>query len=129
MSIAGNLRNPDCMTGITGIAGCGRMGAPMLAALRAGLPAHIAMIYAPMSAAPIAAPQARLSFMLGGDAADIVAIQPALSAIGTYFHYMGGPGMGMQAKVLNSPLAASHIVMTRMVLDGPIRREWKNRRC
>ena len=37
--------------------------------------------------------------------------------MGTNFHRMGAFGSGMQAKVLNNMLAASHTAMTRMVLD------------
>ncbi|MGH1331443.1 MAG: NAD(P)-dependent oxidoreductase [Paracoccaceae bacterium] len=85
--------------------------------LRARIPARIALIDAPMSGAQIAAIEGRLSFMLGGDAGDLARCQPLFSAMGAHFHRMGGFGAGMQAKVLNNLLAASHTAMTRLVLD------------
>ena len=50
--------------------------------LRARIPSHIALIDAPMSGAQIAAQEARLSFMLGGDVDDLDAAQPLFSAMG-----------------------------------------------
>ena len=85
--------------------------------LRARIPAHIALIDAPMSGAQIAAQEARLSFMIGGDTGDIDAVQPLFGAMGKHFHRMGEYGAGMQAKVLNNLLAASNTAMTRLVLD------------
>lgn len=85
--------------------------------LRARVPAHITLIDAPMSGAQVAAEEARLSFMLGGTAADLDAAQPLFDAMGRHFHRMGGFGAGMQAKVLNNLLAASNTAMTRLVLD------------
>ncbi|MCX7567588.1 NAD(P)-binding domain-containing protein [Sulfitobacter sp. F26169L] len=85
--------------------------------LRARIPARIALIDAPMSGAQIAAREARLSFMLGGNTADLDAAQPLFSAMGKHFHRMGEFGAGMQAKVLNNLLAASNTTMTRLVLD------------
>jgi len=85
--------------------------------LRARIPSHIALIDAPMSGAAIAAQEARLSFMLGGDTTDLDAAQPLFNAMGKHFHRMGEFGAGMQAKVLNNLLAASNTAMTRLVLD------------
>lgn len=85
--------------------------------LRARIPSHISLIDAPMSGAQIAAQEARLSFMLGGDESDLDAAQPLFSAMGKHFHRMGEFGAGMQAKVLNNLLAASNTAMTRLVLD------------
>lgn len=85
--------------------------------LRARIPSHIALIDAPMSGAQIAAEEARLSFMLGGDTAEIDAAMPLFHAMGKHFHRMGKYGSGMQAKVLNNLLAASNTAMTRLVLD------------
>ena len=85
--------------------------------LRARVPDHIALIDAPMSGAQIAAQEARLSFMLGGEPADLDAAQPLFAAMGSHFHRMGPYGSGMQAKVLNNLLAAANTAMTRLVLD------------
>ena len=85
--------------------------------LRARLPGHIALIDAPISGAAIAAQEARLSFMLGGDPGDLDAMQPLFDAMGRHFHRMGPLGAGMTAKVLNNLLAAANTAMTRLVLD------------
>ncbi|WP_127115375.1 NAD(P)-dependent oxidoreductase [Shimia sediminis] len=85
--------------------------------LRNRVPDHITLIDAPMSGAAIAAEEARLSFMLGGTDDILNTHQPLFDAMGTHFHRMGGYGAGMQAKVLNNLLAASHTAMTRLVLD------------
>jgi len=85
--------------------------------LRARVPSHIALIDAPMSGAAIAAQECRLSFMLGGSAADLDPMQPLFAAMGRSFHRMGPYGAGMSAKVLNNLLAASNTVMTRLALD------------
>lgn len=85
--------------------------------LRSQVPAPIALVDAPMSGAAIAAKEARLSFMLGGEADDLDRLHPLFSAMGTHFHRMGRFGDGMAAKVLNNLLAASNTAMTRMVLD------------
>ncbi len=86
-------------------------------ALRERVPSHITLIDAPMSGAAIAAEEARLSFMLGGDTNALKQHQPLFDAMGAHFHPMGGFGAGMQAKVLNNLLAASNTAMTRLVLD------------
>ena len=96
---------------------CSTLSPKYVKSLRARIPGHIALIDAPMSGAEIAAKEARLSFMLGGDTADLDAAQPMFSAMGKHFHRMGGYGAGMQAKVLNNLLAASNTAMTRLVLD------------
>lgn len=86
-------------------------------ALRDRVPDHISLIDAPISGAQVAAQEARLSFMLGGESAELDAVQPLFDAMGAHFHRMGAFGAGMQAKVLNNLLAASNTAMTRMVLD------------
>lgn len=86
-------------------------------ALRARIPADIALMDAPMSGAKVAAENARLTFMLGGKAADLDDAEGLFLAMGEKLHRMGPFGSGMQAKVLNNLLAASHTAMTRLVLD------------
>ncbi len=85
--------------------------------LRARVAPHITLIDAPMSGAQVAAEQARLSFMLGGDEDALDAAAPLFSAMGRHMHRMGPFGAGMQAKVLNNLLAAANTAMTRLVLD------------
>mgnify|MGYP001104970764 CR=1 FL=1 len=96
---------------------CSTLSPRYVRALRARIPSHITLIDAPMSGAQVAAREARLSFMLGGEPDDLDAAQPLFAAMGTHFHRMGAFGSGMQAKVLNNLLAASHVAMTRLVLD------------
>ena len=88
-----------------------------LAKLRARLPQHISLVDAPMSGAPAAARERRLSFMLGGDAQDIDALLPMFKAMGRDIHRIGQLGAGMTAKVLNNLVAASSVCATRLVLD------------
>lgn len=96
---------------------CSTLSPRYVLGLRDRVPSHITLIDAPMSGAQIAAEQRRLSFMLGGEDADIDAAQPLFNAMGKHFHHMGDFGSGMQAKVLNNLLAASNTAMTRLVLD------------
>ncbi|MGC1496776.1 MAG: NAD(P)-binding domain-containing protein [Sulfitobacter sp.] len=96
---------------------CSTLSPRYVRELRARVPDHITLIDAPMSGAQIAAQEARLSFMLGGDDTELDAAQPLFDAMGRHFHRMGKFGNGMQSKVLNNLLAASHTAMTRMVLD------------
>lgn len=86
-------------------------------ALRGRISPKIALVDAPMSGAAIAAENARLSFMLGGAAADLDRLQPLFAAMGQHFHRMGAFGDGMAAKVLNNMLAATNTAMTRLVLE------------
>ncbi|WP_082181919.1 NAD(P)-dependent oxidoreductase [Aestuariivita boseongensis] len=96
---------------------CSTLSPRYVRALRDQIPDHITLIDAPMSGAQIAAEEARLSFMLGGEPAEIEDCNPIFAAMGTHFHKMGPFGAGMQAKVLNNLLAASNTAMTRLVLD------------
>jgi len=110
-------QNFSAIPSLTRIIICSTLSPRYVRDLRARVPSHITLIDAPMSGAQIAAEQARLSFMLGGDTDDIAAAQPLFNAMGKHFHHMGNFGAGMQAKVLNNLLAASNTAMTRLVLD------------
>lgn len=85
--------------------------------LRPRVPDHIALVDAPMSGAVIAAQEARLSFMLGGDDAVLDSLQPLFDAMGAHQHRMGKFGNGAQSKVLNNLLAAGSTAMTRLVMQ------------
>jgi len=76
----------------------------------------LSLIDAPMSGAPIAAQERRLTFMLGGEDDRIDRLMPVFQAMGTTFHRMGGFGSGMTAKVLNNLIAASSTAATRTAL-------------
>ncbi|MEM9640499.1 MAG: NAD(P)-binding domain-containing protein [Pseudomonadota bacterium] len=78
---------------------------------------NVSVIDAPMSGAPIAAQERRLSFMLGGDTAVLDRLEPVFAAMGTSLHRLGPLGSGMTAKVLNNMIAASSVVATRLALD------------
>ncbi len=95
---------------------CSTLSPRYIAALRNRLPTRIHLIDAPMSGAQIAAKEARLSFMIGGDPGQIDALMPLFTAMGAHQHRMGPLGAGMQAKVLNNLLAAASTAMTRQVL-------------
>ncbi|WP_299655152.1 NAD(P)-dependent oxidoreductase [uncultured Tateyamaria sp.] len=96
---------------------CSTLSPRYVRGLSERVPDHITLIDAPMSGAVVAAENRTLSFMLGGTADDIADATPLLSLMGQHFHHMGGFGSGMQGKVLNNLLAASHTAMTRLVLD------------
>ncbi len=96
---------------------CSTLSPRYLAALRDRVPGHITLIDAPMSGAQVAAQNRTLTFMLGGSQTDIDDAIPLLALMGKHFHHMGPFGAGMQAKVLNNLLAASHTAMTRLVLE------------
>ena len=96
---------------------CSTLSPRYVAHLRTRIPAHVTLIDAPMSGAQVAAENRALTFMLGGSDTDIADAIPLLSLMGQHFHHMGPFGAGMQAKVLNNLLAASHTTMTRLVLD------------
>lgn len=84
--------------------------------LRTRLPTDLALVDAPMSGAPIAAQERRLTFMLGGEDALLDGLMPLFQAMGTTFHRMGDFGSGMTAKVLNNLIAASSTAATRTAL-------------
>ena len=88
-----------------------------LSSLSARVPEGVTLIDAPMSGAQIAADEARLSFMLGGDANDIARLMPLFEAMGTKIHHMGPAGAGMTAKVLNNFVAGCAAAGVRQVLD------------
>ncbi|MEL6888925.1 MAG: NAD(P)-binding domain-containing protein [Pseudomonadota bacterium] len=106
-----------CAPELTRIFLCSTLSPRYVAQLRSRIPDHITLIDAPMSGAKIAAENRALSFMLGGSDDDIADAIPLLALMGQHFHHMGPYGAGMQAKVLNNLLAASHTAMTRLVLD------------
>ncbi|GAA3868833.1 NAD(P)-dependent oxidoreductase [Celeribacter arenosi] len=85
--------------------------------LRARVPSHIDLVDAPMSGAEVGAIEATLAFMIGGKDETVTRLMPQFTAMGKNIHHMGEFGMGMQAKVLNNLLCASHTAMSRLVLD------------
>jgi len=96
---------------------CSTLSPRYVHALAGRLPPGVRLMDAPMSGAQVAAEEARLAFMLGGDPADLDALDPLLRAMGTRFHRMGPAGAGMTAKVLNNLVAATSTAATRLALD------------
>lgn len=96
---------------------CSTLSPRYVTALRERVPETIELVDAPMSGAAIAAEEARLSFMLGGDAGALERLMPLFRAMGTKFHHMGDHGAGMTAKVLNNFVAASSTVAVRQSLS------------
>lgn len=96
---------------------CSTLSPKYVKGLRARVPDSMTLIDAPMSGAVIAAEEARLSFMLGGDNEMLDQLMPLFEAMGSKFHRMGDYGAGMTAKVLNNFIAATSTVAVRQVLD------------
>ena len=83
--------------------------------LRAQLPADVTLVDAPMSGAPYAARQRKLSFMLGGADEELDRLTPLFQAMGRHLFRLGPLGAGMTAKVLNNYVAATSAVAVRRV--------------
>jgi 3-hydroxyisobutyrate dehydrogenase len=80
------------------------------------LPEGTGLVDAPMSGAPVAAREARLTFMVGGEEAVVAELRPLFEAMGEAIHHLGGLGAGMTVKVVNNFVAASSVVAVRHAL-------------
>lgn len=96
---------------------CSTLSPRYVKGLAARVPSGVHLLDAPMSGAVVAAEEARLSFMIGGNESDIRLLWPLFEAMGKHLHIMGGYGTGMTAKVLNNFVAACSTVATRQVLE------------
>jgi 3-hydroxyisobutyrate dehydrogenase len=85
--------------------------------VRALLPDDVTFFEIPMSGAPIAAVEKRLSFIIGADEVTAGPLRPLLEVMGRDLHFLGGLGKGMAAKVLNNFVAASSVAAVRQVLS------------
>lgn len=85
--------------------------------VRALLPDDVAFFDIPMSGAPIAAMEKRLSFMIGADEKTAAPVRPLLEVMGRDLHFLGGLGKGMASKVLNNFVAAASVTAVRQVLS------------
>lgn len=65
---------------------------------------------APVSGGDIGAREARLSIMIGGDAAVVESLRPCFEALGKTIVHQGGPGAGQHTKLVNQILIASNMV-------------------
>jgi 3-hydroxyisobutyrate dehydrogenase len=61
---------------------------------------------APVSGGDVGARDAKLSIMVGGDAADFEAVLPVLQLMGTNIRRQGGPGAGQHTKLANQIVIA-----------------------
>lgn len=96
---------------------CSTLAPTYICEIRKRVPSHINIVDAPMSGASVAAREARLSFMLGGEQQIIDELMLHFAAMGRSFHHMGALGSGMTAKVLNNLVAAAATAATRTALD------------
>lgn len=67
-------------------------------------------IDAPVSGGDVGAREARLSIMVGGDAAAVEAVMPCFEAMGKTIVHQGGPGAGQHTKMVNQVVIASTMV-------------------
>ncbi len=65
---------------------------------------------APVSGGDVGALEARLSIMLGGEAAAVEAVRPCLERLGSTIVHQGGPGAGQHTKLVNQTLIAANMV-------------------
>jgi len=86
--------------------------------LAARLPEGTELVDAPMSGAPVAAREARLTFMVGGEDAVVNSLKPLFEAMGNAVHHLGGLGAGMTVKVVNNFVAASSVVAVRHAIGA-----------
>lgn len=77
----------------------------------------IRAIDAPVSGGTAAAAAGSLSFMCGGEAADVDAARPVLEAMGANIFHAGPAGAGQVAKICNNMLLAIHMIGTSEALQ------------
>jgi 3-hydroxyisobutyrate dehydrogenase len=65
---------------------------------------------APVSGGDVGAREARLSIMVGGDAAALDVVRPLFALLGRTIVHHGAPGAGQHAKMVNQTLIASNMV-------------------
>ena len=70
----------------------------------------IGVVDAPVSGGDIGARNAKLSIMVGGDAAAVEAVRPCLEIMGETIVHQGEPGAGQHTKMVNQTLVAAGMV-------------------
>lgn len=70
----------------------------------------VTSIDAPVSGGDIGAREARLSIMIGGDAAVVEQLRPCWEAMGKTIVHQGGPGAGQHTKMVNQTLIATGMI-------------------
>ncbi|HTN76282.1 MAG TPA: NAD(P)-dependent oxidoreductase [Pirellulaceae bacterium] len=71
---------------------------------------QVESVDAPVSGGDIGAKEARLSIMIGGDAAVVEALQPCFAAMGKTIIHQGAPGAGQHTKMTNQILIAAGMI-------------------
>jgi 3-hydroxyisobutyrate dehydrogenase len=71
---------------------------------------NVVSIDAPVSGGDVGAREARLSIMIGGDAAAVDALRPCWEAMGKTIVHQGGPGAGQHTKMVNQTLIATNMI-------------------
>ena len=77
---------------------------------RAAAEVGVASIDAPVSGGDVGAREARLSIMIGGDAATVEALAPCWNALGKTIVHQGPAGAGQHAKLVNQILIATNMI-------------------
>lgn len=77
----------------------------------------VAMIDAPVSGGTAGAAAGTLTFMVGGETADVEVARPLLAAMGRNVFHAGASGAGQVAKVCNNMLLAIHMIGTAEALN------------
>jgi len=67
---------------------------------------------APLSGGTVGAEKGTLTVMVGGDAATLTDVLPALDAVAALVVHVGGPGMGQVVKLCNNLIYAAQMVAT-----------------
>ena len=84
------------------------------------LPAGTHFLDAPMSGAPARAEDGTLTFMVGGDDADVERLRPAFEAMGSEINHLGATGTGMTCKVINNFVGVSGVAAVRKALAASV---------
>ena len=67
---------------------------------------------APLSGGTVGAERGTLTVMVGGDAATLDSVQPALAPMSSLVVHVGGPGMGQVVKLCNNLIYAAQMLAT-----------------
>ncbi|MCX8509550.1 MAG: NAD(P)-binding domain-containing protein [Rhodobacteraceae bacterium] len=86
-------------------------------ALRARIPAHVALVDAPFSGSLRQIEAGQATFLLGGASESVRRCQPILTALGQTTTHMGEFGTAMAAKALYDCISAASSALTRSALD------------
>ncbi|KAF0689061.1 Aste57867_19442 [Aphanomyces stellatus] len=70
----------------------------------------VSSIDAPVSGGDVGAKEARLSIMVGGEAAALATVMPLFQVMGKNIRHMGGAGAGQHTKMVNQILIATNMI-------------------